>query len=113
MDGAVFAGDLIARENAGRAARLCSPSQSRPERPDRRTSGQFLYATPFIGSNKPMRPRPARQRRDLNSLDQDVGSVGRQRLQVVRIGREYGPSGFRECHDKRIDSRPTTGQPPQ
>jgi hypothetical protein len=49
----------------------------------------------------------------LDSLDPHAGSVGRQRLQVVRIGREYGPSGFRECHDKRIDGGPTTSQSPQ
>jgi hypothetical protein len=30
-------------------------------------------------------------------------SVGCQRLQVVRIGREHGPSGLYKCHDKRID----------
>jgi hypothetical protein len=56
---------------------------------------------------------PARRRRDLDSLDQHVGSVGRQRFQVVRIGCNYGPSGFRECHDKCIDRRPTAGQSPQ
>ena len=39
--------------------------------------------------------------------------MGRQRLEVVRIGRKYGPSGFRECHDKCIDGRPTAGQAPQ
>ena len=49
----------------------------------------------------------------LDSLDQHVGSMGRQRLQVVRIGRKYGPSGFRERHDKCIDGRPTAGQSPQ
>jgi len=48
-------------------------------------------------------PRPARQHRNLDSLNQHIGSVGRQRLQVVRIGGEYRPSGFRECHHKRID----------
>jgi hypothetical protein len=40
---------------------------------------------------------------DLYSLDQHVGGVGRQRLQVIRIGCKYGPSGFRECHYKCID----------
>ncbi len=47
-------------------------------------------------------PRPARQHRKLDSLNQHIGSVRRQRLQVVRIGRKYGPSRFRECHHKRI-----------
>jgi hypothetical protein len=32
------------------------------------------------GSIKRRMPRPARQRRDLDSLDQHVGSVGRQRF---------------------------------
>ena len=55
----------------------------------------------------------ARRRRDLDALDQHVCRVGRQRFEVVRIGRKYGPPGFRECHDKCIDGRPTTGQSPQ
>jgi hypothetical protein len=54
-----------------------------------------------------------RRRRDLDSLDQHVGSMGRESFQVVRIGRKYGRSGFRECNYERIDGRPTAGQSPQ
>jgi hypothetical protein len=54
-------------------------------------------------------PRPKRQRRDSDPLDQHVGSVSRQRFQIARVGRKYGPSGFRECHHKCIDGRPTAG----
>jgi hypothetical protein len=50
---------------------------------------------------------------DLGSLDEHVGGVGRQCFQVAGIGREDGSSGFRECHDKRIDGRPATGEPSQ
>lgn len=49
--------------------------------------------------------------RDLDSLNQHVGSVGRQRPKVIRVRSEHCPSGFRECHDERIDGRPATGQP--
>lgn len=39
----------------------------------------------------------------LDLVDSHVGGVGGQGLEVVRIGREHGPAGFRECHYERID----------
>ena len=41
--------------------------------------------------------------RNLDSLDQHVGGVGGERLQVVWVGGKDGAAGFGECDDEGID----------
>lgn len=61
-----------------------------------RESADTLDTPPVFGSDRARIPRPTRRHRNLDSLGQHLGSLGRQRLQVVQIGREDGPSRFRE-----------------
>lgn len=46
-----------------------------------------------------------------HALDADSLRVRRQRLQVIRIGRENRPPGLRHCDNQRVDRR-TTSCPP-
>lgn len=64
---------------------------------------QVCLRGPMRNCNSALVRRPRAGAEALDSLDQYIGGVGRQRLQVVRIGREYSPAGFRERHDQRID----------